>query len=171
MYLVGIIPGPNKPPPDQLNHFLAPLIKDLLLFWKPSVRISRTADYPQGRVIHATLIPVVSNLPVAQKVGGSAGVMVTRFCALCLCKRHTYHGVNPSKWSTRSWEKWKAQVKAWKEAISVHHWNTLFKKYGVRWMPLLDLPYWDLSQFVVVDSMHNLFLRLFKNHCPQHIRY
>jgi len=28
----------------------------------------------------------------------------------------------------------------------------------------MKLPYWDPSEFVIMDSMHNLFLGLFKNH-------
>lgn len=30
IYLVGIIPGPQEPTLSQLNHFLAPLVDDLL---------------------------------------------------------------------------------------------------------------------------------------------
>jgi hypothetical protein len=35
---------------------------------------------------------------------------------------------------------------------------------GIRWTALLQLPYFDPSQFVVVDAMHNLFLGLLQEH-------
>ncbi|KAG6326380.1 hypothetical protein ID866_12709 [Astraeus odoratus] len=31
MHLVGIIPGPEEPSGDQLNHFLDPLINDMVV--------------------------------------------------------------------------------------------------------------------------------------------
>ncbi|TFK17271.1 hypothetical protein FA15DRAFT_546184, partial [Coprinopsis marcescibilis] len=38
-------------------------------------------------------------------------------------------------------------------------------KHGVRWSEFLCLPYWDPSTFLVVDTMHNLFLGNIKRHC------
>jgi len=34
MYLAGIIPGPTEPSGDQLNHFLEPLIDELIDSWE-----------------------------------------------------------------------------------------------------------------------------------------
>ena len=34
MYLAGIIPGPLEPSGDQLNHFLEPLIEDMVESWE-----------------------------------------------------------------------------------------------------------------------------------------
>ncbi|KAF8505256.1 hypothetical protein BU17DRAFT_9468, partial [Hysterangium stoloniferum] len=39
-----------------------------------------------------------------------------------------------------------------------------FNKTGVRWSELLHLPYFDIARCIVVDSMHNLFLGLIKEH-------
>jgi hypothetical protein len=165
MYLAGVIPGPNEPSPEQLNHFLSPVIDDFLPFWAPGVQLSCTADFPKGRVIHAAIVPVVADLPAARKVHGSAGTTATRFCALCLCRRKKRHGFEPSKWPKRPCNKWIKRAQEWKDAVGLIHCKNLFNKYGVRWTPLLNLPYWDPTEFVVVDSMHNLFLGLFKNHC------
>ena len=35
---------------------------------------------------------------------------------------------------------------------------------GIRWFELFHLPYFDVSCFVVVDAMHNLFLGLVQEH-------
>ncbi|PBK83649.1 hypothetical protein ARMGADRAFT_944798, partial [Armillaria gallica] len=40
----------------------------------------------------------------------------------------------------------------------------LFNKSGIRWSPLYLLPYFDLSCMIIIDSMHNLFLGLLKEH-------
>jgi hypothetical protein len=39
-----------------------------------------------------------------------------------------------------------------------------FEKYGIRWSELLRLPYFDIVRCVVVDTTHNLFLGLIKEH-------
>ena len=39
-----------------------------------------------------------------------------------------------------------------------------FNESGVRWTELLHLSYFDISRCVIVDSMHNLFLGLVKEH-------
>ncbi len=33
VYLVGIIPGPNEPSKEQINHLVAPVIDDFVEFW------------------------------------------------------------------------------------------------------------------------------------------
>ena len=39
-----------------------------------------------------------------------------------------------------------------------------FAQTGVRWSELLCLPYFDPTRFVVIDTMHNLFLSLINKH-------
>ncbi|EJD33864.1 hypothetical protein AURDEDRAFT_21509, partial [Auricularia subglabra TFB-10046 SS5] len=48
MYLAGIVPGPNAPTLDQLNHVLVPLVDDFCEAWNPGVYITRTAGRPGG---------------------------------------------------------------------------------------------------------------------------
>ncbi|KDQ50677.1 hypothetical protein JAAARDRAFT_101144, partial [Jaapia argillacea MUCL 33604] len=48
MYLVGVIPGPNKPSINQINHAINLIMDDLLEFWDPGVWFSRTAKYKLG---------------------------------------------------------------------------------------------------------------------------
>ena len=45
VFLVGILPGPNKPKHD-INDFLRPLVDDLLLLWEKGV----TVELPDGVV-------------------------------------------------------------------------------------------------------------------------
>lgn len=59
IYLVGVIPGPNKPSLDQMNHSLELLVKELKMFWIPGVRYTRTGCHPNGRLVIAALVPLV----------------------------------------------------------------------------------------------------------------
>jgi hypothetical protein len=42
--------------------------------------------------------------------------------------------------------------------------QSVFDESGLCWLELLHLPYFDVTQFVVIDMMHNLFLSLIKEH-------
>jgi hypothetical protein len=35
MYLAGVIPGPKQPSLDNLNHYVRPLINDMVDAWDP----------------------------------------------------------------------------------------------------------------------------------------
>ncbi|KDQ52401.1 hypothetical protein JAAARDRAFT_50302 [Jaapia argillacea MUCL 33604] len=70
MYLVGVIPGPNKPLVNQINHTLQLVVDNLLEFWDPGVWFSRTANYDLGRLIMAALVPLVADMLAARQVRG-----------------------------------------------------------------------------------------------------
>ncbi len=60
---VGIIPSPHKPSKEQINHFLVPLVNDLLVFYNPGAHYSCTACYSKGRRICLMFGPLVCDLP------------------------------------------------------------------------------------------------------------
>ena len=43
--------------------------------------------------------------------------------------------------------------------------HELFQAYGLWWLALLDLPYWNPVSYAIIDSMHVLDLALFQHHC------
>jgi len=106
MFVAGVILGPKETSPEQLNQFLTSIIEEFLLFWDPGVRFSCMADYPEGQLIFAALVPVVADLPASRKVHGTPGVTATCYCTLCLTKCKTSHGFDPEKWPKRTWAKW-----------------------------------------------------------------
>ena len=65
MVLAGVIPGPHEPPLNALNHYLTPLVDDLLNFQNPGVCFTHTEVYPQGRLVHCALVCLVCDLPAA----------------------------------------------------------------------------------------------------------
>jgi hypothetical protein len=57
----------------------------------------------------------------------------------------------------RSKEKHKGIAYKFKEANSTMR-NQIFTEHGIRWTPLIRLPYMDLQRFTIIDPMHNLYL-------------
>ncbi len=65
VFLAGIIPGPHEPFKEQINYILAPLVDDLLYFFKPGVTYSWTPRHPGGHKIRVMLGPLVCDLPAS----------------------------------------------------------------------------------------------------------
>ncbi|KZS90585.1 hypothetical protein SISNIDRAFT_390477, partial [Sistotremastrum niveocremeum HHB9708] len=59
----------------------------------------------------------------------------------------------------------RAAAEAWRRAKSEEDRVALEQKHGVRWSELLRLKYWDPTRFMVIDTMHLLFLGLLETHC------
>ena len=65
MYLAGIIPGPKQPSLENLNHYIRPLVQELVASWERGVWYSKTANFPQGHLTRSTVALVVCDLPAA----------------------------------------------------------------------------------------------------------
>jgi hypothetical protein len=167
MFLAGIIPGPREPPLDCINHYLTPLVSELVEFWQTGVFISRTHNYPTGRVIRCALVAVVCDLPASRKTAGFAAVQHDYFCSVCKCRKKGdgYVGKPFLDWERRSNSECRKHAENYRNAPDEKSRQAAFNGFGVRWSELLRLPYFDPSRFVVVDAMHNLFLGLIQEHC------
>ena len=76
LYLAGIIPGPREPETDEVNHFLKPLVKDLLKSWTYGTWYTKTYRHLEGRRERSALCNLVTDLPGGKKAaGGSAGFL------------------------------------------------------------------------------------------------
>lgn len=165
MYLVGVVPGPTKPSLDELNHFLRLLVDDLLPFWNPGVFYSRTWKYREGRHFHAAVVPLVCDVLAARQVSGFGSHTSRFFCTSCYLPFDQVENILLSSWPRRDLVEHRRRAAEWRDASTIIQREALFDKYGIRWSELLRLPYWDPIKYTVVDSMHNLYLGLFKNHC------
>lgn len=165
MYLVGVIPGPGKPSIDQINHFLRPLVDELLEFWHGGVYYSRTMKFPDGRLVRCILVPLVCDLPAARQTAGFGHHSAKYFCHMCYLHKEDMDELDMSKWGERTSVDHRAAAEVWKNLSSVSRRETAFKENSTRWSVLLDLPYWDPIRFTVIDSMHNHYLGLLKYHC------
>ena len=164
-YLVGVIPGPGKPSLEQINHFLQPLVDELLDFWNCGVFFTHTASYPDGRRARCALVPLVCDLPGARQVAGHASHSAKQFCSFCKLTLEDMENIDPKTWVPRTARKHRDAAMKWKAANTPAERQRVFEETGVRWSDLLRLPYWDPIMFTVIDTMHNHYLGLLKTHC------
>lgn len=158
MYLAGIIPGPHEPSGDQLNHFLDPLVSDMVESWDRGVQISRTAS-SVDRVTRSAIACVVCDLPAARKTAQLAAATSHFYCSACHCYHASTLGrtdVHSPDWKLRDKDTLRLHAEAYRDATSSAERNRLFVQHGVRWSSLWRLPYWDPARQLVVDSMHCL---------------
>jgi hypothetical protein len=167
MFLAGIIPGPKKPSLSDSNHCLKLLVDVLLEFFDPGVWYSRTARHGQGCRVRAILVPVVSDMLAARQAGGFASPTATTFCTCCNLRIQDIENLDRGTWPERDVVQQIQHAKRWREAESLEEQERLFRNYGVRWSPLLDLPYWDPVLFTAIEPMHLFDTGLFQTHCRQ----
>lgn len=166
VYLVCIIPGPKEPTVNQLNHLLKPLVADFLKLWHSGVRFSRTAAKQYGRTVKCAIIPVVCDLPALRKTAGFAGHAAHNFCSFCRVQKDDIaEDFDFENWPRRQWDEHICEARVWRDTETNTAREKHFKTHGLRWSELLNLPYWDPTQFSVLDAMHNLFLGEFQHHC------
>ncbi|KNZ59318.1 hypothetical protein VP01_175g4 [Puccinia sorghi] len=145
IFLVGIAPGPRKPSLEQVNWFLTPVVKQLQTLWSPGVYLSKTPLHPKGQLVSATLIPFFADLLALCRSLGFASHTAKRMCSYCLL---------PRDWA-----------KIFLDAASSNEKLDILDKQRLRYSVLLELEYWNILDYHVVDSMHNLLLGMLKWHC------
>ena len=166
IYLAGIIPGPTEPPLEQANHYVRPLVDDMLDSWTTGVRFTRTSLCPDGRLTRSAIVLGVFDLPAARKMAALAAFSANWFCSICnLHGRHHIPRTDFESWLRRSPTELRTYAEQWRDAISEADQDAIFEKHGVRWSQLWRLPYWDPTRMLVVDSMHCLFEGLVEDHC------
>ena len=165
MYLAGIIPGPKQPSLENLNHYIHPLIAQLAISWKQGVRYSRTANHPGGRVTQSAIVLAVCDLPAACHLAALAGTGSHFLCSACNCyHRASYGRTDFEKWVSRDKDKLRQYAEQWRDARTTAECKRLFKTYGIRYSELWQLPYWDPTRQLVVDSMHCILEGLVQHH-------
>ncbi|KAF9645720.1 hypothetical protein BDM02DRAFT_3189458 [Thelephora ganbajun] len=164
MYLAGVIPGLGKPSLNQINHTLSILVAELLKFWR-GILYMVTASSPFGHFVKGALIPLVCDMLAAQQLAGFSSAASTLFCTFCLTAIHDIENLNKGEWPLHNLSRHLHHAKLWKDSSSEAGRDAVFRKHGVRWSVLLDLPYWNPILFSVVDTMHSTYLGMIQSHC------
>lgn len=159
MCLIGVIPGPQEPSKEEINHFLRPLVDVLLESYRDGIFVTRTVRFPRGRMTKSALALLVSDLPASRKVSGHASHSAGSFCAYCDLDLAGIGNINWETWRSRSYEDILRAAVAWRDVRTQKERNNLYKTNGVRWSELMRLPYWNHLR-APPDGMHNLFLGL-----------
>ncbi|KAG2054033.1 hypothetical protein BDR06DRAFT_885012 [Suillus hirtellus] len=165
MYVVGIIPGLKQPSLENLNHYIQPLINDLVDAWQCSIKFSKMACYPHGQLTCSAVAPVVCDLPATRHIASMAGVGSHFYCSACNCYHKSTCGrVDFEKWEPRNKVTLREYAEQWRDAATSSEHERLFKAHGVRYSELWRLPYWDPSQQLVIDPMHCILEGLAQHH-------
>ena len=167
MFLAGILPGPKKPSLSDINHSINLLVDVLREFFDPGVLYSRTARHSHGCRVRAILVPVVADMLAARQAGGFASPTATFFCTLCNLKIQDIENLDKRTWPMRDVGEHCRSARRWRDAQTTEEQGALFKSHGIRWSPLLSLPYWDPILFTAIEPMHVFDAGLFQNHCRQ----
>ncbi|KAG2738847.1 hypothetical protein P692DRAFT_20638351, partial [Suillus brevipes Sb2] len=155
LYLAGIIPGPKQPSLEHLNHYIRPLIDDMVDSWERGLKLSKTACYPTGRLTRSAIALAVCDLPAARHLASLAGTGSHYYCSACNCYHKTTYGrVDFERWEPRDKDRLREFAEQWRDATTTSERARLFKDHGVRYSELWRLPYWDPSRQLVIDPMH-----------------
>jgi hypothetical protein len=68
MYLVGVVPGPNKPKEGDLGHYFDLIVEDFKSFWTPGVFFTGTPLCSAGVLVLAVIVLVICDTLGAQEV-------------------------------------------------------------------------------------------------------
>lgn len=164
IYLVGIIPNPNEPSLDEINHCLQPIVDELLQFWSPGIWYTTTASHPKGRLVRCALITLVCDLPALRKVAGFTAAKHTFCCSVCYQQIRDISNIEIDSVRLRDRSSHLANAKRWRACTSQKEREDLLREGGVRWSELNRLPYWDPIKNCTIDAMHLLFLGLIQRH-------
>jgi hypothetical protein len=165
MFLAGIIPGPHEPSMDSINHFLAPLVDDLLYSYTNGVKYTRTWKYPNRRKMRSTLALIICNLPAAHQALGFTGPQSANFCSYCKLQLKNLNDLHLSSWEPRTCEEHRRHAVQWHDASLEEMCTKITSKHRVHYLVFLRLPYLDPIQSLCINPMHPFFLWIISHHC------
>ncbi|MBW0473531.1 hypothetical protein O181_013246 [Austropuccinia psidii MF-1] len=167
LFLVGIAPGPKEPSLEEVNWVLRPIVEQLKVLWDPGLHLSQMHMYPKGRMIFAAILPFFADLPALRRALGFAAPTANRMCSYCLLEKSQINNLDPQTWPLRNLSDHKHWATQSRDAVNNNLKLKILREHGVRYSVMLELPYWDIIKYHVVDAMHNLLLGMLKWHCQR----
>jgi len=155
---LGLLPGPKEVEKHKINHYLAPIVDELLEFWN-GIEIPAA-----GKNIRLALICCSNDIPAARKLCGH--ISASASCHRCY-KRANSNGNklnfggfdDMNEWFVdRDLEEHRQNAEGWRLCRSEDERRRYVSSNLVRWTELLRLPYFNPIRHLIVDPMHCLFL-------------
>ncbi|KNF05837.1 hypothetical protein PSTG_01234 [Puccinia striiformis f. sp. tritici PST-78] len=87
-------------------------------------------------------------------------------CLYCLLPKSKINNIN-ELWPKRTLENHREWVQKACEATSVEEKGNILKEHGVHYSVVLEIPYWNILEYHMVDAMHNILLGPCKWHCQR----
>ena len=160
--VVGCIPGPSEP--HNMNTYLKPMVDELLILWEGIPFQPHSYTIPVQ--IHGCLLGVACDTPATRKVCGFTSCSSTHGCSKCLktfsCsafgEKLDYSGFDRHNWPLRTLDQHCFALLALENATCQTQCEKVEREFGVRYSELVRLPYFNIIEQHVIDSMHNLNL-------------
>jgi hypothetical protein len=76
MLYLGLLPGPDEVKLHKINHYLSPIVDELLEFWD-GVDLLSTNLHPTGKRIRLAVICCTNDIPAARKLCGHISALVS----------------------------------------------------------------------------------------------
>ncbi len=158
MLTLGLLPGPNEVKLHKINHYLSPIVDELLEFWN-GIEIPAAE-----KIIRLALICCSNDIPAARKLCGH--ISATMSCHRCYKKANSngnklnFGGFDDmDDWFVERdlAEHWR-NAEDWRLCKSQEERKRHVSSTFVRWTELLRLPYFNPIRHLIVDPMHCLFL-------------
>lgn len=114
------------------------------------------------------MICVGCDIFVSRKLCGFLGYFVIKGCNKCIkifdgvVGEKNYGGFDVLLWELRNLELYKEVVKKIVKCKIKINRERLEKEYGVCYLVLLELEYFDFIRMIIIDLMYNLFLGIVK---------
>ncbi|EJD39807.1 hypothetical protein AURDEDRAFT_47931, partial [Auricularia subglabra TFB-10046 SS5] len=163
LFLAGIVPGPNAPSLDQLNHLLVPLVDDFCTAWQ-GLMIKRTQNHQGGYRARCAIVPVVCDMMAAKQILALSAPTSRFFCSYCWLRYDDINDLNCREWVLRDKVDWLQKATAYRDAPTQAARDSLFALHGIRYSELFRLPYFDPTQALTTETMHLFYLRVFQTH-------
>lgn len=154
VFIVGIIPGPNKPNIWTIKHIFSTFVETMKQFLPPGIKIS-TFRHPDGVFVQSRVLPLIADLDAIRPIAGFLSHSANFFCSFCLIDAENIDDFNYESWTYRDGTTVRAQAQKWLKEKTIKAKTALEAKNGVRWASFHEFLYWDPVKHVVLGLMHN----------------
>lgn len=153
IYLAGIIPGPSEPSLTEFNHFIKPLVDDLVVAFNPGIFLTTTSLHRSGRHIRCAIGPIVCDLPAGRKLLQLTAHNSNNYCPACTQFGKSTWGDSDYPWPERNAAEMRLAAEQWRIANSTKVANHITEKFGVRYTELWRLSYLNPVKQLVVSTL------------------
>ena len=157
---LAVIPGPNEPKLHEINHYLCPIINQLIQLWD-GYHI-KTHEYNNRCLIRGAIIGCTSDVPATRKLCGFISARVA--CYRCH-KLANFVSNQPNFGGFANFDDWfverdinviRKNASEWKNCTTEGARKAHVTEHHVRWSEIYRLPYFNPVYFCVIDPMHCL---------------
>lgn len=171
LYLAAI--WPDDPGKDYHDHYVKPLVDDLVESWEkgiryifeetaplpPSIRATQTFDCPEPEIfdVRCALAAMVTDSPAGRKLMGFAPIRSHHFCFVCDVSNLAFLGrTDFENWAVLDDQKLRELALRWAHGGTAVR-KLIYEHYGLQYSVMWRLQYLRPALQLIVEGMHGLF--------------